>query len=547
MVRNLRSQEGLRLDLLPLMPLVLASTIKEEHQVMTTRLVTTTDFINHLLYGRIRQRWFILYTIIGVGLLLRLANADYSYNGDDFSVLLKVTNGSIASTISWAKQTNLVPLYFILLNVWRNLGEGEVFTKLLGIILGTLSIPATYLIGKKLLGESAALLGAFLLAVSPFHIEQAQQLKPHVLLALLSLLSIYWFLDVWDNGRLISLLGYIVCTVVGLYTHYCMAFIILSEQVVFLIFFRKRGRKLLVKWFGAQLWLVLMFLPWLGVLYGQLWSNRLTGLVPGFSRLFAWPELALTFSLGYTAVEFTGMTSGKVYSYSDIIANLPVLIVIVLVFGSASLLGTIRALRRGLKGRILLAFLLFPVISAFALAFVPAFSAFSPKLLIGPSAFYYLLLALSASYSEKQRWVTLIFMGLLLLNAYSLFNFYFRDTEFGRKSNWRGLVGYVVDHTQPGDVIGGGDPLAFEWYYQGNLPVHYFSASSLNASPEAETERVAQTLGSHPRVWYAEPTRSNPDSAQALALRWLQTDYIEVEEVRFNPLLVLHLFQRQEP
>ena len=237
----------------------------------------------------------------------------------------------------------------------------------------------------------------------------------------------------------------------------------------------------------------------------------------------------------------------KLLSFSDVMSNLPILIGLAVTFGFATALGLWRATREGIMGMLVLLGLVVPVLMAFVASIVLHQGLATAKYLTGASVFFFLLLGLACVQRRTPKAGLCLLVIVLAFNLYSQFNYQFRDTEFGRKMNWRGLAQYVMGRSRANDIVGTAGPPAFEWYYQGNLPVHCFTCSSLNASPEAETERVAQTLGSHPRVWYAEITRCNPDSAQALALRWLQSNYVEVEEVRFNPLLVLHLFQRQEP
>lgn len=67
------------------------------------------------------------------------------------------------------------PFYFLLLSGWRALaGESVFLLRYPGILLATLAMPLIYLLGRLLGGATLGLLAALLLAVSPFHVWEAQ-------------------------------------------------------------------------------------------------------------------------------------------------------------------------------------------------------------------------------------------------------------------------------------------------------------------------------------------------------------------------------------
>ncbi|RPH57917.1 phospholipid carrier-dependent glycosyltransferase [bacterium] len=66
--------------------------------------------------------------------------------------------------------------------------------RLLQTVYGTLSLLATYLLGRKLFPETA-MLGAFLLAVTPRHLHASVIFKPDILLLLWTVVAFVWILD----------------------------------------------------------------------------------------------------------------------------------------------------------------------------------------------------------------------------------------------------------------------------------------------------------------------------------------------------------------
>jgi hypothetical protein len=75
------------------------------------------------------------------------------------------------------------PLYYTLLNLWMRLGDDASSVRLLSAVVGTLTIPVIFLLGRRLTGPGTGLLAALLLAISPFHVRFAQEARMYTLLA----------------------------------------------------------------------------------------------------------------------------------------------------------------------------------------------------------------------------------------------------------------------------------------------------------------------------------------------------------------------------
>jgi hypothetical protein len=82
--------------------------------------------------------------------------------------------------IGWIDQHP--PLYYILLNLWMRLGDDAATVRLLSAVLGVLTIPIVFVLGRRLAGSLVGLLAALLLAVSPYHVRFAQEARMYALL-----------------------------------------------------------------------------------------------------------------------------------------------------------------------------------------------------------------------------------------------------------------------------------------------------------------------------------------------------------------------------
>ncbi len=175
------------------------------------------------------------------------------------------------------------PLYYALLHGWTQLfGAGPVALRLLSVVIGTLTIPAIYLAGRRLFGRGRVpLLAAFLLAINPLHVFYSQEVRMYGLVALLSvgIMAAAWRLFDAETRRQgdaeklavsprprvsASLPVYILLTTLALYTQYYAIFLPLG--LTFYAAWRwRRDVRALGRWLAAQVVVALLYLPW--VLY----------------------------------------------------------------------------------------------------------------------------------------------------------------------------------------------------------------------------------------------------------------------------------------
>ena len=124
------------------------------------------------------------------------------------------------------------PLYFVTTYLFRQISESEFLLRLPSVFYGLLAIAAIYILGKALLGPWEGLVGAFLLTISTFHIRYSQEARYYSLLLLLTTLSLYFFYRGLRRNDKSSWIGYVVSSVLAVYTHH-FAFLFLAVEGVF--------------------------------------------------------------------------------------------------------------------------------------------------------------------------------------------------------------------------------------------------------------------------------------------------------------------------
>ena len=391
------------------------------------------------------------------------------------------------------------PLYYWLLKLWTAVfGESELALRSLSVILGIGLVYLIWQLGRRLFGPRAALIAAFLAALSPLQIYYAQEARMYMLLAFLSALTVLLAILVLDNSgpgsmSLISL-SYIVTVTAGLYTHYAYPVILIVVNLVALIWlWNDRGgragrgspalkerssgaggpsqssgrRSSLAGWLALQLIPLLLYLPWLPIAVRQIttWpSERQADTLSGPIEQSVITLLAgLSWPYGSLAVEVLALT---------IMASLW--------FGLRG--AGFRFRERGWFALLLLwLWLLLPLMLTL-LIFSPAFL----KFLLAASPPLTLLLAfvtwqLAALFERK--WLGYLAGGaamaaLLTVSGLSLFHYY-TNPDFAR-DNYRGIAQFIQAVAGPEDAIilnAEGQQDVFSYYYdRGDLtteaPVH---------------------------------------------------------------------------
>lgn len=221
--------------------------------------------------------------ITAAGLLLRSPSFGDSLFGDELSTYFIVTGHSV-SHIIYLLQGHSVdlnpPLFFLLAWGVERFGDGAQMLRLVSLVAGTGAIPLTYLVGLWTVGRRAAVVGATLMALSPFLIFYSTEARAYALSLLLVLVCTLCLLRAIDTRRWQWWAAYAVSSCGAIYTHYITVFF-LGTLFVWAFWTRPDARRAL---FAANLAAAIAYLPWLPTL---LKDTRSPGnLVIGFLEPF---------------------------------------------------------------------------------------------------------------------------------------------------------------------------------------------------------------------------------------------------------------------
>jgi len=190
------------------------------------------------------------------------------------------------------------PLYFLSLHFWlAAAGNSEFALRFFSLFFGLLTVPLLYALGRRLLGTTAGLVAALLLAVSPYHVWYSQEGKMYALVAFLAVLSLYLFARALEENHWAWWLSYLAVTGLALYVHFFTPLLVLVALAWFLLSGRWR-RLTLGRLALALAGLVLVALPIVRWLLPTLMTPATTG-YPFYGLGDMAAALFWAFSLGF--------------------------------------------------------------------------------------------------------------------------------------------------------------------------------------------------------------------------------------------------------
>ncbi|MCP4423417.1 MAG: DUF2723 domain-containing protein [Chloroflexi bacterium] len=249
------------------------------------------------------RRRLILIAILLLATRLRFYRLDVQSFWNDEGNSARLSERSIPLIIEGTASDIHPPLYYLILRGWRELvGETEFGLRSFSAFAGVLTVVVTFALGKEIRAQIKIgyedkqkgllfsspfirfpFIAALLTAVSPPLIYYSQETRMYALLALWSALST-WLLLRWQRSRIHNSqftihysLFYIFVVTAGLYTHYFFAAVLLTHNLLTLIWLIQNGRRPparpparpLVRWFAMMLAVALLYLPWLPIFINQ--------------------------------------------------------------------------------------------------------------------------------------------------------------------------------------------------------------------------------------------------------------------------------------
>jgi mannosyltransferase len=393
----------------------------------------------------------------------------------------------------WEFQANM-GLYYLLLRGWLHLGDSEATVRGLSVLFGVAAIGGTYLLGKRIFGEKAAIASAALSAVNVFQIRYSQEARGYSLVMLLAVLSTYFFVRALDSpNRKRYWVGYVFASAFGVYVH-LFAYLVIAAHWLSTGHARLRLLPRQTLLLAASGFILLTapidaFILFQG--QGQLsWVPRPTAqLVLAFSKFFT----------GNGGIPLVGAYAA--------------LCLVALFWPAASEASRTSSLDEQWSAKLVATWLFFPIASTLLVSF---FEPVFYDRFMAVSAPALALLAGQGMAKLDRVWLRLRGLfptSLLVMLGLSLWGVYRHDSSSASQGDeWRQVTNYILAGQQPGDAVffyrASGD-WPFEYYAHREMELHGVAAAPkvvfpldvTNPQQEPDEQQARLLIQGQKRVW----------------------------------------------
>ncbi len=412
-----------------------------------------------------------------------------------------------ASTLTFARQSLIgiwestaggefnPPLFYWLEHAILLLGESEFVLRFLPALLGALTIPVVYFIGKEFRDRNVGLIAAALLAFSPFHIFYSQEARAYAPMLFFFSLALLFYMRASRSNEVRSWVLFGVFSAVAFWMHFYaivpVAVLILHALVTRAGEIRRDLRSAKNPALGLVTFIIVA-LPLLIVTVGLFFIR--TSSAPSF---------------GLQGISVVHQTLQQISGFSDLV---------VVLFLILFLLGVAVTWREDRNGAVLLVFMMvLPLAASLILSssmpMVPRYLIYLlPVYFVGIASAYPALYALV----RDRRTVYLVVIAAAVISLPFLATYYTTP----QKNDWRGFSAELAGMTGEGDLV-----VVLPPYMAQPLDYYYSNATDRTLELGATTGEELQALrDSYPgrRAFYVVTVDILAVDPTGDAVNWLE-------------------------
>lgn len=177
----------------------------------------------------------IVVAIILLASGLRFVNLGARSLWFDEALSIKIARLDAATILTTSGGSGHPPGFYFQLHLWRVAGEGDFWLRFPSAFFGVLSVALTYGLARYLFDRPMAQVSAFWMAISPFQLYYAQEVRMYAMTTAVTL-GLMWgfFHGVREEGKK-GWLAYGALSVLGLYTYYFVGFVIAALSLWWLL------------------------------------------------------------------------------------------------------------------------------------------------------------------------------------------------------------------------------------------------------------------------------------------------------------------------
>jgi len=150
--------------------------------------------------------------------------------------------------------------------VYKFLPPTEIATRSISIIFYLLTLFMVFKLASFVRGKLFGLLTALVVATNPIFFTYAFEARNYTMFAFAATGSVYFLIELSKKFTRQRIIGFILFSALGIYTHYYMFFVLAAQGIYIMLY----DRQILFKMIGTYIVVGLLYLPWIPFLAGQL-------------------------------------------------------------------------------------------------------------------------------------------------------------------------------------------------------------------------------------------------------------------------------------
>lgn len=214
--------------------------------------------LSKMIKKRLQNSRFIFLTIFLSAASLRLA----AYTNDNFwfdeAYTYQIAKLPLKELTLATLADNNPPFYYLLIHFVLKISQNEIIIRLPSLAASLFSIWFVYKITKKISDERTSQLAIILFAISPLTIYLSTEARPHSLAILITVLTIYYFLNLIKNPTMRDFILLSAIFTLGIYTQYYL--LLLALPLTWIIF--KKSSSLIKRWLLFMSASIATLIPW---------------------------------------------------------------------------------------------------------------------------------------------------------------------------------------------------------------------------------------------------------------------------------------------
>jgi mannosyltransferase len=445
----------------------------------------------------------ILIALIFAGAVLRLWQLGGKSFWLDEAFSISISQRSLLDLLRMVVRTDThPPLYYLTLKFWLLFSQSEAWVRFSSVVFSTLSILLMYYLVTLLYQDKrAGLLGAAIMAFSPFQIWYAQEARMYAMLTFFILASAIFFIRALQRGETRDWIGYVLATTLALYTDNGAIWYLVTLTLFFLISIRRYWNRA-AGWLLSNMAIGLMYLIWLPSFYLQ---------VRQVTQSFWLPPPSIQTVIG-TLLDFQ--------SY-----NFPI-IGISLLYMAAIFVFAYIVPGRNWRRQFASLWLFLPLVISLLLSLRQPI--FLSRNLIAASLGYYLLTTDTIWKFQTKKVILALWVPLLLMNLVSIgWNVWYAEKE-----DWRDAARSVAlsSYGRPGGLVvfvPGFTEMPFQYYFKKfkePIQTQGYPGDEILLHPQPkEVSSIDEMLSGRPYVWLVVRQGESLDPTWLQIKIWLDT------------------------